>query len=33
MWIVYGLLIGALPVVAANLAVFAAAGWTILRPR
>lgn len=33
MWIVYGLLIGAFPVVAANVAVFAAAGWTIARPR
>jgi hypothetical protein len=33
MWVVYGVLIGAMPVVAANLAVFAAAGWTMLRSR
>ena len=33
MWVGYGLFIGASPVVAANLAVFAAAGWTLLRPR
>jgi hypothetical protein len=32
MWVVYGLSIGASPVVVANLAVFAAAGWTLLRP-
>ena len=31
MWVVYGLLIGALPVVAANLLVFLAAGWTLIR--
>ena len=31
MWVVYGLLIGATPVVAANLLVFSAAAWT-LRP-
>ena len=31
MWVVYGLLIGATPVVAANLLVLAAAGWTLLR--
>ena len=33
MWVGYGLFIGASPVVAANVAVFAAAGWTLLRPR
>ena len=33
MWVVYGLYIGASPVVVANLAVFAAAGWTLVRPR
>ena len=33
MWVAYGLLIGASPVVAANLAVFAAAGWTMARSR
>jgi hypothetical protein len=32
MWVGYGLYIGAPPVVAANLAVFAAAGWTLVRP-
>ena len=32
MWVAYGLVIGASPVVAANLAVFAAAGWTLVRP-
>jgi hypothetical protein len=31
-WVVYGLLIQAPPVVAANLLVFTAAGWTLLRP-
>ena len=31
MWIVYGVLIGALPVVVANVIVFCAAGWTGLR--
>jgi hypothetical protein len=31
MWVGYGVVIGASPVVAANLAVFAAAGWTLLR--
>jgi len=31
MWVVYGLSIGASPVVVANLAVFAAAGWTLVR--
>ena len=33
MWVAYGLYIGASPVVVANLAVFAAAGWTLVRPR
>lgn len=33
MWVGYGLLIGASPVVAANLAVFAAAGLTLSRSR
>ena len=28
MWVAYGVLIGASPVVAANLLVFAAAAWT-----
>jgi len=31
LWIVYGLLIAAKPVIAANVLVFAAAGWTLLR--
>ena len=31
MWVGYGLLIGATPVVAANLLVFAAAGWALTR--
>ena len=31
MWVVYGLLIRATPVVAANLLVFAAAGWALYR--
>ena len=29
MWVVYGLLMGAAPVVAANLLVFMAAGWAL----
>jgi hypothetical protein len=33
MWVVYGLLIQAMPVVAANLLVFGTAGLTLLRPR
>ena len=33
MWVGYGLFIGASPVVVANLAVFAAAGWTLVRER
>jgi hypothetical protein len=32
MWIAYGLFIQATPVVAANLLVFGAAGWTLVRP-
>ncbi len=31
LWIIYGVLIGALPVIIANLLVFAAAAWTALR--
>jgi hypothetical protein len=31
LWIVYGFLIGAVPVVAANALVFAAAAWTFAR--
>jgi hypothetical protein len=31
LWIVYGALIAAKPVIAANVLVFAAAGWTLLR--
>jgi hypothetical protein len=31
MWVVYGLLIRATPVVAANLLVFGAAGWALYR--
>jgi hypothetical protein len=31
LWITYGLLIGALPVIIANLLVFAAAAWTAVR--
>ena len=33
MWVVYGALIGASPVVAANLLVFGAAGWTMGREK
>ena len=33
MWVAYGLLIKASPVVAANLLVFGAAGWTVMRAR
>ena len=29
MWVIYGLLIGATPVVAANVLVLAAAGWAV----
>jgi hypothetical protein len=31
LWITYGLLIGALPVIIANILVFAAAAWTSFR--
>jgi hypothetical protein len=31
LWVVYGVLIGAMPVIAANLLVFCAAAWTLLR--
>jgi len=31
LWIVYGCLIGAIPVIAANVLVFAAAAWTFAR--
>jgi hypothetical protein len=31
LWVVYGVLIGALPVIAANLLVFSAAAWTLAR--
>jgi hypothetical protein len=31
MWVAYGLLIGASPVVVANLLVFGAAAWTVVR--
>ena len=33
MWVIYGALIGALPVVVANVLVFLAAGWTVARER
>jgi hypothetical protein len=33
LWIVYGVLIGAIPVVVANALVFAAAAWTLMRSR
>jgi hypothetical protein len=33
MWVAYGLLIGALPVIAANLLVVGAAGWTVATAR
>jgi hypothetical protein len=33
LWIVYGVLIGAIPVVVANGLVFAAAAWTLIRTR
>jgi hypothetical protein len=33
LWIVYGVMIGAIPVVVANGLVFAAAAWTLLRAR
>jgi hypothetical protein len=31
LWIVYGVMIGALPVIVANALVFTAAAWTMLR--
>jgi hypothetical protein len=33
LWIVYGVLIGAIPVLVANGLVFAAAAWTLVRAR
>lgn len=33
LWIVYGVLIGAIPVVVANGLVFVAAAWTLVRAR
>jgi hypothetical protein len=33
LWIVYGVMIGAVPVIVANGLVFAAAAWTLLRTR
>jgi len=33
LWILYGVLIGAIPVVVANGLVFAAAAWTLLRAK
>jgi hypothetical protein len=33
MWVAYGILIKASPVVAANLLVFGVAGWTVMRTR
>jgi Bacterial inner membrane protein len=33
LWIVYGVMIGAIPVVVANGLVFAAAAWTLLRSK
>ena len=33
LWIVYGAMIGAIPVVVANGLVFAAAAWTLVRSR
>ena len=33
LWVTYGLLIGASPVIVANLLVFSAAAWTALRRR
>jgi Bacterial inner membrane protein len=31
LWVLYGFLIGAVPVIAANVLVFAAAAWTLAR--
>lgn len=33
LWIIYGCLIGAIPVIAANALVFGAAAWTVARER
>ena len=33
LWIVYGFMIGATPVIAANVLVFSAAAWTVARGR
>jgi len=33
LWIVYGVMIGAVPVIVANALVFVAAAWTLLRDR
>ncbi len=33
LWIIYGCLIGAIPVIAANALVFTAAAWTVARSR
>ena len=33
LWIVYGVLIGAMPVIVANVLVFSAAAWTMARDR
>jgi hypothetical protein len=33
LWMAYGYLIGAMPVIAANVLVFAAAAWTLARDR
>ena len=33
LWIVYGFLIGAIPVIAANALVFTAAAWTLARSK
>jgi hypothetical protein len=33
MWIIYGVLIGALPVIVANVLVFSAAAWASIRGR
>ena len=33
LWILYGAIIGAIPVVVANALVFAAAAWTLVRAR
>ena len=33
LWVLYGVLIGAKPVIAANVLVFGAAAWTLMRDR